>query len=188
MNFLIYLLLVIIFLILGLTVWLIWSFFIGLLKKDTTAPYVGTFGREIHLMKQYLRLEKGKKLVDLGCGDGKALRFFIKTFGIQWYWYDINTFAILLGKIVNRRLGFKSIVIEKKDFMKVNLSTFDYIYVYLLPVQLAFIEDWLWKNMSKEAIIIANSFQFKKHTPFEVIKDKKGKGCLFLYKKTVSNK
>ncbi|HCY20392.1 TPA: hypothetical protein DIC40_00675 [Patescibacteria group bacterium] len=34
-------------------------------------------------MKENLHLEKGKKLVDLGCGDGKALRFFVKTFGIQ---------------------------------------------------------------------------------------------------------
>lgn len=183
MSFFTYFLLFIVFIILGLTFWLIFSFFIGLLKKDKIAPYVGTFGREIHLMKDYLHLEKWKKLVDLGCGDGKALRFFVKTFGIKGYWYDINTFALLLGKIVNRRSGFKSIIIEKKDFMKVDLSIFDYVYVYLLPIQLAFIEDWLWKNVKKDAIIIANSFHFKKHTPFETIKDKKGKPCLFLYKK-----
>jgi len=59
--------------------------------------------------------------------------------------------------------------------MKIDLSTFDYVYVYLLPKQLAFIEDWLWKNIGKDTIIISNSFQFKNHTPFEVIKDKKGK-------------
>lgn len=67
--------------------------------------------------------------------------------------------------------------------MDVDLSTFDYIYVYLLPVQLAFIEDWVWSTMKEDAIIIANSFQFKNHKPFEVIKNKKGKPSIFLYKK-----
>ena len=85
---------------------------------------------------------------------------------------------------MNCWLGYKHrIVIEKKNFMQVNLSSFDYIYVYLLPVQLAFIEDWVWKNIKKDAIIIANSFQFKEHKPIEIIKDKKGKPCIFLYKK-----
>jgi hypothetical protein len=81
-----------------------------------------------------------------------------------------------LGRIVNFFLGYgKYIKLIKSDFMKVDLSRFDYVYVYLLPVQLAFIEDWLWKSIGKDTIIISNSFQFKNHTPFEVIKDKKGK-------------
>jgi hypothetical protein len=69
----------------------------------------------------------------------------------------------------------KKILLIKSDFMKIDLSTFDYIYVYLLPKQMAFIEDWIWKNIKKDAIIVSNSFQFKNHTPFEIIKDKKGK-------------
>lgn len=184
MNFIIYFLLLIVLIIFGLNVWLISLFFVGVFKKDKAAPYVGSFRKELLLMKQNLHLEKNKKLVDLGCGDGKALRFFVKTFGINWFWYDINIFAITLGKTLNRWLGFrKSIHIEKKNFMKVDLSTFDYIYVYLLPVQLAFIENWIWKNMKKDAIIIANSFQFKDHKPFEIIKNKKGKPSIFLYRK-----
>jgi len=81
-----------------------------------------------------------------------------------------------LGRIVNYFLGFgKNIKLIKSDFMKIDLSMFDYVYVYLLPVQLAFIEDWLWENIDKNSIIISNSFQFKNHTPFDIIKDKKGK-------------
>lgn len=184
MSFLSYLGLIFALVIFVLNVWLISLFFIWLLKKNKAAPYVGTFDKEIRLMRENLHLIKWKKLADLGCGDGKALRFFVKNFGIKWIWYDINIFAILLGRIVNYFLGFgKNIKLIKSDFMKIDLSTFDYVYVYLLPVQLAFIEDWLWKNIDKNSIIISNSFQFKNHTPFEVIKDKKGKWCIFLYKK-----
>lgn len=184
MDFFAYLGLFFALVIFGINVWLITLFFIWLLKKDKAAPYVGTFGKEIRLMKENLRLEKWKKLADLGCGDGKALRFFVKHFKVQWTWYDINIFALLLGRIVNYFLGYdKQIQLITSDFMKIDLSTFDYVYVYLLPKQLAFIENWLWKNIGKDAIIISNSFQFKNHVPFEVIKDKKGKWCIFLYRK-----
>ncbi len=184
MDFLSYLALFFALLIFGINVWLITLFFIWLFKKDKTAPYVGTFGKEIRLMKESLHLGRWKKLADLWCGDGKALRFFVKHFGIQWVWYDINIFALLLGRMLNYFLGYnKQIQLITSDFMKIDLSTFDYIYVYLLPKQLAFIENWLWKNIGKNTIIISNSFQFKNHTPFEVIKDKKEKWCVFLYRK-----
>jgi hypothetical protein len=71
----------------------------------------------------------------------------------------------------------------KQDFSKANLSRYDYIYVYLLPQQMAAIESWIFEHMSTHAIIISNSFQFAIHKPYEVIKDKKGKPSIFLYKK-----
>lgn len=71
----------------------------------------------------------------------------------------------------------------KKDFLLADIHIYDYIYVYLLPMQMAAIEDWIFKTMKSDAIIISNSFQFAKHTPYEVIKDKNGKPSIFLYKK-----
>jgi hypothetical protein len=38
---------------------------------------------------------------------------------------------------------------------------------------MAAIEDWIFKRMNTDAIIISNSFQFAVHTPYDVIKDKK---------------
>lgn len=184
MDFFSYLSLFFIIIVLSINVWLITLFFIWLLKKDKEAPYVDTFDKEIRLMKENLHLIEWKKLVDLWCGDGKALRFFVKNFKVQWTWYDINVFALLLGSIINYCLSYqKEIKFIKSDFMKADLSKFDYVYVYLLPKQMAFIEDWIWENIKKDAIIISNSFQFKKHTPYEVVNNKKNKWCLFLYKK-----
>lgn len=184
MNFVSYFLFFLIIIIFALNVWIISIFFLWLFKKDKAAPYVGTFKKEINLMKKYLKLDKWKKLVDLWCGDGRALRFFVKNFGIKWFWYDINIFAIIIGRIVNSCLGYKkNILLLKKNFLDLDLSSFDYIYVYLLPVQLSFIEGWIWKNIGKNTIIISNSFRFENHVPFDVIKDRKGKWCIFLYRK-----
>jgi len=48
---------------------------------------------------------------------------------------------------------------------------------------MAEIEPRIFKNMNPNSIIISNSFQFAVHTPYQVIKDKKGKPSIFLYKK-----
>jgi hypothetical protein len=156
----------------------------SLIKRNKLAPYVWSFGQELRLMKEHLHLKKDKKIVDLWCGDGKALRFFSKEFGLLGDGFDINFFAIWLGKFLNKRLWFSaSVRLFKKNFEAVDLKGYDYVYIYLLPPQLASIEDRLWKSVKKDVLIISNSFQFKKHKPFEVISNKKGKKCLFLYKR-----
>jgi 16S rRNA G1207 methylase RsmC len=58
------------------------------------APYVGSFARHLKIMKEQLTLKKGATLLDLGCGDGKAMRFFRKYFELgQIDGYEVNYFA-----------------------------------------------------------------------------------------------
>jgi len=64
-----------------------------------------------------------------------------------------------------------------------DIHGYDYIYVYLLPKQMAQIEDRIFNHMKEDALIISNSFQFVKHQPYEIIKSKHGKPSIFLYKK-----
>lgn len=110
------------------------------------------------------------------------LRFFVKNFSLKATGYDINPFAVYLAKIINKTQWYNKIKIIKSDFVFADLSDFDYIYIYLLPKQLASIEDWLRENKKKNALIISNSFQFQKHKPHKIIKDDKKKWAIFLYK------
>lgn len=64
-----------------------------------------------------------------------------------------------------------------------DIHGYDYIYVYLLPEQMAAIESRIFSQMKDDAIIISNSFQFAKHTPYNTIKNAQGKDSIFLYKK-----
>ncbi|MFA7298888.1 MAG: hypothetical protein WC010_04565 [Candidatus Absconditabacterales bacterium] len=152
-------------------------------KKDKFAMYVPSFDRHIKLMKNNLKLVRGKRLVDLGCGDGKAMRFFTKTFGLHCDGYELQRFPYLYGKLINYVLGYTKLKIYKQDFSQTNLKRYDYIYIYLLPIQMAAIEPRIFKNMNPNSIIISNSFQFVIHKPYKIIKDKKGKPSIFLYKK-----
>ena len=160
---------IILLIILILIVLIIWYYYISFIKSlfFTKVPYVWTFNRQLKILKK-LDLKKGSKILDLWCWDWKALRFFEKEFWLKWVWYDINTFAILYGKLLNKL--FKSnIKIFRWNFLKQDISKYDYIYLYLFPDFLAKIEDWIFENKKKDAVIISTAFTFKKHKPFKII-------------------
>ena len=161
----------------------IFGLLVFMFKKDTSAMYVPSFNRHIRLMRDHLQLLRWKKLVDLWCGDGKMMRFFDREFWLQCDGYEIQYFPHLYGKILNILLWYPDLKLLKKDFLLADIHTYDYIYTYLLPQQMASIESRMFKNMKPDAIIISNSFQFVSHKPYEIIKDAKGKPSIFLYKK-----
>lgn len=161
----------------------IYGLLVFMFKKDKSAMYVPSFNRHIKLMKNNLKLVRWKRLVDLWCGDGKAMRFFAWHFGLQCDGYELQNIPYLYGMLCNYLLWYTKLNLYKQNFSQANLSRYDYIYLYLLPVQMAEIELRIFNHMNTSAIIISNSFQFAVHTPYEVIKDAKGKPSIFLYKK-----
>jgi len=161
----------------------IWGLLDFLFRKNESAMYVPSFNRHIRLMKDQLKIISWKKLVDLWCGDGKAMRFFTEAFGLQCDGYELQRFPYRYGRFCNFALWFPTINLYKKNFLQVDIGRYDYIYVYLLPHQMADIESRIFKNIAPHAIVISNSFQFVEHKPYEVIKDRKGKASIFLYRK-----
>lgn len=111
------------------------------------------------------------------------MRFFSKTYNLVGDGYELQGFPYRYGKLLNHLFGYTTITLSNKNFMLADLKRYDYIYVYLLPQQLAHIESWIFKNITDDAIIVSNSFQFALHQPFQIIKDKKGRASIFLYRK-----
>ena len=146
------------------------------------APYVWTFKRHLKLMEQ-LKLSKDSNILDLWCWDWKALRFFSNTHKIKsGTGYDINPYAIIRWKIINKIKWKKYISLYHKNFLNVDIKWYKYIYMYLRTKQLANIEDRIWENKDKNTIIISNSFEFSKHKNYKTIKNSKWKDAIFLYK------
>ena len=153
-----------------------------LFSTTKKAPYIPSFDRQLELMKN-LDIKKGSTLVDLWCGDGKALRFFSKNYSINSAdWFDINFYAIFRWKRMNKRQWVSNVYLYKKNLFDVDLKKYDYIYLYLRETQLAIMEDWIWENKKKDAIIISNSFKFKNHKPFKTIKNERGYKIVLMYK------
>lgn len=146
------------------------------------APFVPSFDRHLKIMEN-LEIKKGSTMIDLWCWDGKALRFFAKNFWIKSAdWFDINTYAIIRWKIINKCKKINNINLYKKNFFKADLKKYDYIYLYLWDTQLKIMEDWIRENKKTECIIISNTFKFKKHEPFKTFKNENKHDTIFLYK------
>lgn len=177
--FLIFFLVLILWFTIFSCILVLWPLITGFKK----APYVPSFDYHLKIMKHHLKLKKWATIVDLWCGDGKALRFFAKEFGLKGTWYDLNPFVIWYGKVFNRLFWFSDISLYKANLKKAQLSHYDYIYLYLWPEQLISIEDWMFEHVSKDCIIISNSFTFMKHKPFDIIHDESGKKVIYLYRK-----
>ena len=160
----------------------IYGLLVFMFKKDKSAMYVPSFNRHIRLMKNHLKLASWKKLVDLWCGDGKAMRFFAREFWLHCDGYELQKFPYWYGKLINWVLCYPQLHLYQKNFFQAALKRYDYIYTYLLPQQMAEIESRIFKHMDDKAIIISNSFQFTVHKPYEIIKDAKWKPSIYLYK------
>lgn len=172
---------VLLFLILFFLFWFFSYIIVSCFLSSKKAPTISSFNKDLKLMKK-LDLVRWKKILDLWCANWKALRFFESEFDLIWEWYDINFFAINWWKILNKIRKSKTKLFWK-NFFKADLKQYDYIYVYLLPIQMEYIEDWIFENISQGSIIISNSFEFKKNQPFKVIETDKWKKRIFLYKR-----
>jgi hypothetical protein len=78
-----YIIFIIVSILYSLLVISIIFFLVGSIIADIQAsgvPYVPSYTTDLQRMKEKLHLDEKKTMIDLGCGDGKALRFFVKNF------------------------------------------------------------------------------------------------------------
>lgn len=148
------------------------------------APTIGTYTLHYQLMKKYLVLENNKTLLDLWCWTWSALRFFKKNYHLkQIDGIDNNYTAILWGRLLNRITHHKDIDLCYGDIQAKDISSYDYIYLFLLPKQLDNLQEWLLKNMKSDAIVICNTFAFSDRKPLEEYYDMRWSTTIRLYRK-----
>jgi SAM-dependent methyltransferase len=107
-------------------------------RQSRGVPYVGSFGHHMKLLLGYPDLiPDGAVVYDLGCGDGKALRFFADHRSIgQGKGWDINSFAICYGHWLQRLTRRTRITLTCDNFLTtsaIERLQADVIYCYLFP-------------------------------------------------------
>lgn len=175
------LLLLLIVAIVWCVVWVFFSFFSCRFRKDIGSMYFPSFSKDMDLMLRHLSLQSGKTLIDLWCGDGKIMRFFATHFGLCCDGIELQTFPYWYGKFLTALGGYTHIHFFRRNFLEVDISGYDYIYLYLLPQQMAEIESWIFDHMWPHALVIVNSFPFVHHLPCDTIVDAHGIPSIFLY-------
>lgn len=146
----------------------------------TGVPFVKSKNAIIEHLKELNILKPKTVFCDLGSGDGGFLYNLAKEFkNIEFVGYEKNELLYLFAKIFNRRPNLKFYC---SDFFQIDLSQFDYIYVFLFPFLLEKLEPKIEKEAKKGAFIISNSFIFPRLKPVKILESPKKLETIYIYK------
>jgi hypothetical protein len=139
-------------------------------------PYVATNDSNI---KNTLKLAgdvKGKKMADLGSGDGRLVVAFAKKGVKEAHGFEINPFLVLWSRFLIRRKKLNSVAfIHLTNFWKQDLSKFDIVTDFTVSFLMFKLEKKLKNELKRNARVIVHAFKF----PFW--KERKKLGAVRLY-------
>ncbi|MBI2052235.1 MAG: methyltransferase domain-containing protein [Candidatus Sungbacteria bacterium] len=134
------------------------------------APFLPSYRRQKRQILEPLfklaRQAPGQKFVDLGSGDGRVVIEFAKQ-GFESWGVEFNPALAWWSRLAIKRLGLKNAHIIKKSFWKIDLNSFDIVYIYQLTSINVLLADKFKKELKTGAIIISAGFFLPN---FELIK------------------
>ena len=136
------------------TLFLIYSSLMG-------SPYVPTRQKDAELILAEAGLEKGKYLIELGCGDGRILRTAAKKYRVQGLGIDVNPFLTLIARTKARCQKLKMIKFQTKNIFATDTRQADYVYLFLMPALIAKLKPKLERELKPKTIIISHGFAVK---------------------------
>lgn len=147
------------------------------------APWVPTPKRAVLKMIREANLKKGKKVYDLGCGDGRLVIEASKVSGVRGVGFEISPPVYFLAFLRNLLNGFVA-QIYFKSFWNKDLSDADVVFLYLLPKSMKRLATKLKKELKKGSLVISYAFEVKDLILFKKIeKESKYNVCpIWIYK------
>lgn len=141
------------FFAIGIFTWiasLVFSSFMG-------APYVPTKRNELDAMLKEAHLKKGQKFIELGCGDGRVVKYAVEKFKVIGTGIDVNPVLILYSAFLSRKT--KNLRLVNENIYKTNLFSYDVIYVFLMPEMLGKLKKKFLNECPRGTLIISHGFR-----------------------------
>lgn len=149
-------------------VWAIIAIYVGYSLLFSTPFYPSKLSSLEESMRA-LGLEngKGKKFVDLGCGEGRVVQWAAKH-GYSATGIELNPLLSIISRFrLFLTTGKYKTKIVNKSFYQADLREFDIIYVYLYPEHMDKLIQKLKKELKKDAVVVSNTFVFKNLKPIK---------------------
>jgi 16S rRNA A1518/A1519 N6-dimethyltransferase RsmA/KsgA/DIM1 with predicted DNA glycosylase/AP lyase activity len=136
------------------------------------APFVPSKQIRVDKMIEMADLKPEDRVIDLGSGDG---RIVLAASGLcaQADGVEINPLLVAMSK--KWTAGKKNINIRRMSMWKTNLSSYNVIFVYLIPHRMNKLAQKIKKEMKSGSRVISNAFSFP---DWPIIKKD---GNIFLY-------
>jgi SAM-dependent methyltransferase len=99
----------------------------------TEVPYLPS-NKSYKKAVEYLDIKDGDKVIDIGCGDGRVLRYAAKKYPkAEFVGIDRDFSLITYAKFLNIFFRKNNLHFKRVNLHDFDLSDFDKIYIYLLP-------------------------------------------------------
>lgn len=142
------------------------------------APWVPTWKRDLERIKKLAQLKEGERFIELGCGTAAVSRYLAKETKAKTFGVELS----ILQWFVARMFSRGSTHIFLGDAFHHDLSTYDVIYLFLMPETYAKIRDKLLFELHPGARVITYVWPIPDWTPVEV-DHVEGSPDLYLVKK-----
>lgn len=125
------------------------------------SPYVPSKLKEIQFVLKEAKLKKVQKFIDLGCGDGRAVREAVVTYDVEGIGVDVNRVLIWWAKFLTKLKKINNIRFIVSNIFDIDLKEYDVVYVFLLPKILEKLSVKLLKELKKGSQVISHGFRIK---------------------------
>ncbi len=124
------------------------------------AIYVPTTEKRVEQMLSFLDLDKAKRAVDLGAGDGRLVIALAKE-GIESCGFEINPFLVSLAQKNIKKAGLENKAsVQLKNLWNENLEDFDVVVLYGMRHMMKKLEEKMNNELKPGAVVVSNCFAF----------------------------
>lgn len=120
------------------------------------ALYVSTTRTRIAAFLAAVAMKPGQVLVDLGCGDGRVLRYARRCCKVRAIGFELNLLAYLKAQVLC--IGLKNIEIRLKNFWSQDLGEADVVFCYLYPDVMQKLSAKLKAELKPGAFVVSCNF------------------------------
>lgn len=123
------------------------------------SPYVPSKQKEIDYILAQIKITKGKRFIDVGCGDGRVVRAAVKNYNVKGVGVDINPILIYIARLYSLIFNVRSnINFVRADILKISYKSYSYIYIFLMPSLITKLKSIFEKELKKGTIVISHGF------------------------------
>lgn len=142
------------------------SFLLGIFSAG---PFIPTGAKAVGEFAAVAGLKKGQRILDLGCGDGRLLRYIERKYGLRGEGYEIVPLVYFGARIANW-LARSRVKIYWGSLFAADLRRADVIFLYIVPMVLRRLALKIRAECRPGTLIVSEAFplpllRLEKHYP-----------------------
>nr|SVE93974.1 EOG090X0HEX [Scapholeberis mucronata] len=144
--------------------------FISPALRRVVLPYVPASTKQVeNVVKALLNSPgKGKKLIDLGSGDGRIVLAAAKS-GFQSHGVELNSYLVLYSKFSAWRQRTSNATFSRQDLFKVDFTKYNNVVIFGVEEMMPELESLFEKSLTSSSQVIACRFPLPNWKPSHVI-------------------